>query len=73
MTATKPWKADLTPRQLEVLRVYAETGSARKTGYVLGISPNTVKQTLAGVRTRLRVTSTIQAAMLVFGGDIRSY
>lgn len=57
----------LTRRQLEVLRVYAETGSYKETAHRLRCSADTVRATLANIRSRLEVDSTVQAVMIVFG------
>jgi DNA-binding CsgD family transcriptional regulator len=51
-----------TSRQLQVLEVYARTGSYRTTGALLGISPSTVRNTLATVRAHYPgAVRTIQA------------
>ena len=57
----------LTPRQLEILRAYAETGSQKLAAHRCGIAPDTVKATLANIRSRLDVDSTVQAVLIVFG------
>lgn len=56
----------LTPRQIEILRAYAETGSQKLTARRCGISPATVRVTLQNIRSRLGVATSIQAAMIVF-------
>lgn len=58
----------ITPRQLEILRAYAETGSQKIVADLCGCSVDNVRHTLANIRSRLGVESTIQAAMIVFGG-----
>jgi DNA-binding NarL/FixJ family response regulator len=55
-----------TARQVEILRVYVEAGSQRAAATQLGISAQTVKTTLASLRLRLDVDTTIQAAMILF-------
>lgn len=59
--------APLTPRQLEVLRTYAELGDYLATAHKLGITRATVNATLVSVRQRLGVQTTVQAVWLVFG------
>jgi DNA-binding CsgD family transcriptional regulator len=58
---------DLTDRQLEILRAYGETGSTKIVARQLGRSPATVRTTLANVRVRLGVGTSVQAVMIVFG------
>lgn len=67
MTLAAGLERRLTPRQLEVLRAYAETGSYKLTAQRCGIASSTVRATLQNIRSRLEVDSTIQAAMIVFG------
>jgi DNA-binding NarL/FixJ family response regulator len=50
-----------TPRQLWVLIVYIETGSRRAAAERLGVSEDTVRNTLAAIRHRLRVDTSVQA------------
>ena len=53
---------DVTARQLQVLDVYAETGSYKLTGQRLGISPRTVRNLLTRVRRHYDdAPTTIQA------------
>ncbi len=66
MTATG-LERRLTPRQIEVLRAYAVTGSYKGAAARCGIAPTTVRGTLQNIRSRLGVDSTIQAAMIAFG------
>ena len=67
MTLAIGIEARLTERQIEILRAYAETGSQKITARRCGISPSTVRVTLANIRSRLGVETSIQAAMIVFG------
>jgi DNA-binding CsgD family transcriptional regulator len=53
--------AEVTPRELQVLRVYAEEGDYGRAAARLGISPYTVKAHLKSVRNRLDVDSTVVA------------
>jgi DNA-binding NarL/FixJ family response regulator len=62
----------LTPRQLEVLRAYAQAGSMKIAAHQLGLSPATVRATLVNIRARLGVSSSVQAVMLVFGPNGQS-
>jgi DNA-binding CsgD family transcriptional regulator len=52
---------EVTPRELAVLRAYAETGDYQLAAARLGIAPSTVKAHLKSVRTRLDVDSTVVA------------
>ncbi|MES2210980.1 MAG: LuxR C-terminal-related transcriptional regulator [Chloroflexota bacterium] len=56
----------LTARQIEILRAYAETGSQKMTAHRCGVALATVRATLANVRSRLDVDSTVQAVLIVF-------
>jgi DNA-binding NarL/FixJ family response regulator len=60
----------LTPRQLEILRAYAETGSQKIAAKRCGVAPGTVRATLANIRSRLGVSTTIQAYRAVFGEPV---
>ena len=57
----------LTDRQRHVLYVYGATGSYKATAHELGIARSTVRATLADVRKRLDVPSSVQAVLIVFG------
>jgi DNA-binding CsgD family transcriptional regulator len=50
----------LTRRQLEVLRVYVDTGGAKSAARVLGVQPATVRATLERARLRADVDTTSQ-------------
>jgi DNA-binding CsgD family transcriptional regulator len=50
-----------TARQLEILEIYAATGSYKITARCLGITAETVSTTLARLRCRYGVATTIQA------------
>lgn len=67
MTLAAESESRLTARQVEILRVYAATGSMKITADRCGVATTTIRHTLANVRSRLGVDSTIQAAMIVFG------
>jgi DNA-binding CsgD family transcriptional regulator len=55
----------LTPREVEVVRVYARTGSAKLVAHELGVSPATVKSHLARARERAGVESSVQLVAIV--------
>jgi DNA-binding CsgD family transcriptional regulator len=50
-----------TSRQLQVLEVYAATGSYARTGKRLGISPRTVRNHLVALRDWYNVEHSVQA------------
>jgi DNA-binding NarL/FixJ family response regulator len=52
---------DLTPHQLEILRVYRDVGSIRAAADALGISAQTIKNQLVLVYARLQVRNLAQA------------
>lgn len=52
---------DLTPRELEVLRLLAEGMSSKEMAAALGISPNTVRSYCQSVLFKLQATSRLQA------------
>jgi DNA-binding NarL/FixJ family response regulator len=52
---------DLTPHQLEILRVYRDVGSIRAAADALGISAQTIKNQLVLVYGRLQVRNLAQA------------
>lgn len=56
----------LTDRQLQVLRVYAETGSRKLAAEQLGISEYAVASRLARIRCVLGVETTVQAVFVTF-------
>lgn len=49
--------ASLTPRELEVLRLFAEVRACKKIAGVLGTEAQTVRNQLASIRTKLGVTT----------------
>jgi DNA-binding CsgD family transcriptional regulator len=51
---------ELTPREREVIRAYARTGSQKEAAHHLGITRHTVKVHLANARARAGVASTVQ-------------
>jgi DNA-binding CsgD family transcriptional regulator len=51
---------DLTPREREVVRAYARTGSLKEAAHHLGITRHTVKAHLANARARAGVATTVQ-------------
>ncbi len=57
----------LTDRQREVLYAYAKCGSYKQTARELGIACTTVHVTLAEIRRRLGVPTSVQAVLIVFG------
>lgn len=57
--------AEPTDVELYALRAYVRTGSVAAAAATLGLHPQTVKNHLASIRTKLRVHSTIQAAYLL--------
>lgn len=58
----------LTMRQLQCLKLFAERRTAKQIGRALDISHHAVEKHLANARQRLGVSSTQQAADLVFNG-----
>lgn len=48
---------DLTPRQLEVLAVLAETGSRKQAAHALGMSTSALDKHLAAVAAKLGTTT----------------
>lgn len=52
---------DLTPRQREVLELYVELGTTKEVALKLGISNQSVKNTLAAVRRKTGSKNTLQA------------
>lgn len=54
-------KAVLTDRQWEVLRTYIDAGTAKRTGDRLGLSEQTVKNTLLTIRKKAGTRNTLQA------------
>jgi DNA-binding CsgD family transcriptional regulator len=59
----------LTDRELDILLTYARLGTYLAVGKELGISRQTVANTLINVRNKLGVDSTIQALWLVLGEE----
>lgn len=59
----------LTDREMDVLLTYARLGSYLAVGKELGISRQTVANTLVNVRNKLGVDSTIQALWAVLGQE----
>jgi DNA-binding NarL/FixJ family response regulator len=62
-----PERFSLTDRQRHVLYVYGTTGSYKQTAHELGIACTTVHVTLAEIRRRLGVATSVQAVLIVFG------
>lgn len=56
---------DLTPREYEVLVLYANLGNQTKVGHVLGLSREMVSQHLNRVYAKLDVTSNIDAFRVI--------
>lgn len=58
-----PLKRGLTPRELTVLQAVAEFYTSRAVARAMGISVGTVRAHMDGVRTKLRVHTTLAAVM----------
>jgi DNA-binding CsgD family transcriptional regulator len=57
--------AQLTRRELQVVAVYARTGSTKLTAAQLGLAPGTVAVHLANARKRKGVDTTVQLVVQV--------
>lgn len=57
----EPEDSEPTPRELTVLRAYAETGSTKAAGALLGIVPQTVRNHLLAIHRRLGVETSVEA------------
>lgn len=62
--------AGLTNRQIEVLETYIDAGTTRHTAKRLGISEQTVKNTLLAVRKKTGARNTLQAVYMLVTGDL---
>jgi DNA-binding CsgD family transcriptional regulator len=58
-------RSGVTPAELRAMRIYAKTGSTRKTAEELEVAEQTVKNHLASVRRRLGATNTAQALVML--------
>jgi DNA-binding CsgD family transcriptional regulator len=56
---------DCTDVELYALRAYVRAGSTKAAAVALGLHPQTVKNHLASIRSKLGVKSTVQAAFLL--------
>jgi DNA-binding CsgD family transcriptional regulator len=56
----------LSPRQIEILKHYAQIGDTAATARSLRLAESTVKNTLTDVHRQLGVTSSITAVWMVF-------
>lgn len=54
----------LTPRQIDVLVAYLETGSIKSAAQRTGISESTARQHLSSAYRRLRVRTAVQAVWI---------
>lgn len=70
MAAARRVVRRLTRRQREILRAYAKTGSRKLAADQLGISEDTVKHTLATIRSKLQVDTTAQAVYVEFASKV---
>ena len=61
--AATPVEADLTERELEVLRLLADGLDNRQIGEALYLSPTTVKRHVSSIVTKLGVSNRVQAAI----------
>lgn len=55
---------DLTPREMDVLRLVVAGKTNAEIGYTLGISEKTVEKHMDGIFTKLEVSSRVEAAVL---------
>jgi DNA-binding NarL/FixJ family response regulator len=58
-------KVGVTPAELRAMRVYARTGTVKKTAQELNVAEQTVKNHLASVRRRLGAANTAQALVML--------
>lgn len=65
MTEPRIWPNDVTDRELQVLHAYCVAEGQKGAASRLGISPRTVRNTLANIRLRLGVHSTASAVYLL--------
>jgi DNA-binding CsgD family transcriptional regulator len=65
-TDTSERASDLTPRQIEVLRLMARGASAQETATTLGISVNTARTHIQRILRRLGVHSQLEAVAVAF-------
>lgn len=76
MNQVKPTGSELTERQLQCLEGYWNRRPAKQIAADLGISEAGVHKNLSAARRKLHVTSSADAAAMVFGakpGGIKSY
>jgi DNA-binding CsgD family transcriptional regulator len=65
-------RADITPRQLEIMQLVADGHTSMMAAEVLGMAPNTAKTHMARILTSLGANSQAQAvAILMRRGLIR--
>jgi two-component system, NarL family, nitrate/nitrite response regulator NarL len=62
--------SQLTPRELEVLRLLVEGNSSREIAQALGVSPNTVRTHVQGILAKLQVHSRLEAAAFAVRHDL---
>jgi DNA-binding NarL/FixJ family response regulator len=62
--------SQLTPRELEVLRLLVEGNSSREIAHALGVSPNTVRTHVQGILAKLQVHSRLEAAAFAVRHDL---
>jgi len=59
-----PLPADLSPREIDVLRLICDGGTRKTIGRSLGISPSTADAHVKSIHIKLGVHSNVQAAVL---------
>jgi len=59
-----------TPHQVDILRVYMESGNTREAATKLGLSEQTVKNQLAELRKRVGVRYTHEAIAKLLAGEL---
>jgi DNA-binding NarL/FixJ family response regulator len=72
LAACRPPAPDLTPRQVELLRLVAAGHTNRQIARRLVVAESTVRKHLENIFERLQVTSRAAAVARVFGTDVGS-
>jgi DNA-binding CsgD family transcriptional regulator len=62
---------NLTPRQTEAIRAYAQTGSIKQAAAQMGLAPITVRHYLEDARARTGLPTSVQLVVAVIEADAR--